>query len=165
MCTCKKTLPTEKFSKARQPFSNFQKSRIAHYHEDNGIFANNAFLDIKSEGKTIACCGVTAHHPNVRAEKQIRDLQERKRFMLLDAIHQWPDAITPHLWLYMLKDGHQNKKNHSQNTGWAGTNCTTFQNHPDTIDRPLSPVRSPNVIAKLKVSAKKKIGDLEQRAR
>ena len=48
-------------------------------------------------------CGINVHHQNGKAEKRIRDLQERTRTMLLHAIHQWPGAITLHLWPYDLQ--------------------------------------------------------------
>ena len=56
--------------------------RISHFYlDDNGRFANNAFLDIKSQDVTITYCGVNAHQPNIRAEANRRFAVKNKRFV------------------------------------------------------------------------------------
>jgi len=89
---------------AFEQFAEKFRVKVTHYHADNGTFVNNAFIeDLKAQGQSIMYCGVNAHHQNGKAEKRIRDLQERTRIVLLHAMQQWPNAITPHLWAYALK--------------------------------------------------------------
>jgi hypothetical protein len=72
--------------------------QIKHYHEDNGRFADNAFLkDVELQGQTITFCGVRAHFQNGIAEKRIRDLQERACTMLIHASNKWPKAMNASL--------------------------------------------------------------------
>ena len=58
--------------------------QIHHYQCDNDLFHDNAFIDDCTEhGQTILFCGVSAHHQNGIAEKNIRDVIEQARKMLL----------------------------------------------------------------------------------
>ena len=78
---------------------------IAHYHADNGRFADRAWVeDMHKQGQTASYCGVNAHFQNGIAEKHIRDIQEGARTMLAHAKHRWPAAITVHLWPYALRN-------------------------------------------------------------
>jgi len=77
---------------------------VQSYHTDNGRFADNGFLeDLKAQRQAITSCGMNVHHQNGKAEKRIRDLQENTRVILLNSIHQWPNATTLHLWPYALR--------------------------------------------------------------
>jgi len=77
--------------------------KIRHYHCDNGIFADNKFrVACKAAGQTISFCGVNAHHQSGKAEKRIRDLHDSARSMILLAKHNWPAAITAHLWPFAM---------------------------------------------------------------
>jgi hypothetical protein len=54
---------------------------------------------IKDACQKITFCGVAgAHHQNGIAEKQICDLTEHARTMLVHASHRWPQAVNAHLW-------------------------------------------------------------------
>ena len=54
--------------------------QIEHYHTDNRMFAENAFINhVKEQGQAITYRGVNAHYQNGKVEKRIRDLQERTR--------------------------------------------------------------------------------------
>ena len=80
-------------------YATKQGVTVQSYHADNGQFADNDFLeDIKAQRQAITYCRVNAHHQHGKVEKRIRDLQEKTRVILLHAIHQWPNAITLHLW-------------------------------------------------------------------
>ena len=59
--------------------------------------------DVKTQRQIITYHRLNAHHQNSKAQKRIRDLQEKTKIILLHAIHQWPDAVTPHLWPYTLR--------------------------------------------------------------
>lgn len=77
---------------------------IKHYHADNGIFAEKAFvMAVQTKGQTITYCAVNAHHQNGRAEKKIRDLQETARTMILHAKQRWPHVVTTNLWPYAIR--------------------------------------------------------------
>ncbi len=88
-------------------FENFcQEHGIAvqHYHADNGIFTSNTWRQsCLQQGQGLTFAGVTAHHQNGIAERQIRDLQEMACMMLILAHHTWPSTITPNLWPYALR--------------------------------------------------------------
>lgn len=74
------------------------------YHADNRRFADKeSTYNAKAQRQMITYCAVNAHHQNGKSEKRIRDLQEKTRTMILHAIPQWPDAITPHLQPHTLR--------------------------------------------------------------
>jgi len=76
---------------------------VQRYHSDNGRFMDKDLLeDVKAQRQAIMYCRVHAHHQNGKAEKRIRNLQEKTRLILLHAIHQWPNVITLQLWPYAL---------------------------------------------------------------
>ena len=78
--------------------------RVEHYHCDNGIFADNSFIQhCEGMGQGIKYCGVNAHFQNGRAEKAIRDLQTMARKTILHAKGRWPEAIHLSLWPYALR--------------------------------------------------------------
>jgi hypothetical protein len=64
---------------AKEAFEAFARNmgvRIQHYHDDNGRFADNGFVNaVNKQQQTISFCGVNAHFQNGIAEKRIRDLQ------------------------------------------------------------------------------------------
>ena len=66
---------------AKKAFDWFAKSHgvhIQHYHCDNGLFANNAFItDCEKNKQHITYCRVNAQFQNGIAEREIRDIQEQ----------------------------------------------------------------------------------------
>jgi len=92
---------------AKRCFERFAKSyrtRIGHYHADNGIFAEKGFVDqVHDSSQTMSFCAVNAHHQNGVAKKKIRDLQEAARTMLVHAKQRWPTAITANLWPHAIR--------------------------------------------------------------
>jgi hypothetical protein len=92
---------------AFEAFSRSQGVTIKHYHSDNGIFTDNAFLKDTKEARpsqSITYCSMNAHFQNGIAEKRIRDLQEPARKQLLHAKARWPAAVTTNLWPYALRN-------------------------------------------------------------
>ena len=91
---------------AKSRFEQFAQSfnvRIKHYHCDNGIFADKTYkAACAASNQSISFCGVNAHHQSGIAEKRIRDLRDSARSMLLLAKHNWPDAISTHLWGFAM---------------------------------------------------------------
>ena len=64
---------------------------IKHYHADNGRFADKQFLTaVKKDQQTISFCAAYVHFQNGKAEKRIRDLQDRTRRVLLHSVARWP---------------------------------------------------------------------------
>ena len=60
---------------------------IKHYHADNGRFADKQFLSaVEQDQHTISFCAAYAHFQNGKAEKRIRDLQDRTRRVLLHSV-------------------------------------------------------------------------------
>jgi len=92
---------------AKLAFEAYARSHgvaIKHYHSDNGRFAEALFVDhATKQGQTVSYCGVNAHFQNGKAEKRIRDLQDRARTMLVHAKHRWRNAITANLWPYAIR--------------------------------------------------------------
>ena len=92
---------------AKLAFERFASSHnvcIRHYHCDNGIFTDKDFVaSCVACRQTYSFCGVNAHHQNGIAERRIRLLRDSARSMLLLAKHNWPDAITAHLWPFALR--------------------------------------------------------------
>jgi hypothetical protein len=71
---------------AFEAFTISQGFTIKHYHADNGIFADSAFIkDIREArpSQSINYSGINAYFKNGIAEKRIRDLQEPARKQLL----------------------------------------------------------------------------------
>ena len=89
---------------AFERFAGSYNVKIRHYHCDNGVFADNDFRTACAAARqTYSFCGVNAHHQNGIVERRIRDLRDSARSMLLLAQHNWPDAITSHLWPFALR--------------------------------------------------------------
>ena len=92
---------------AKIAFEAYAKSHgvtVKHYHADNGRFSEELFTQhVEQQRQTISFCGVNAHHQNGKAEKRIRDLQDRARTMMVHAKHRWRDAISANLWPYALR--------------------------------------------------------------
>jgi hypothetical protein len=105
-------LTSDELVEAKHAFEAFSRSQgvtIKHYHADNGIFADNAFIkDIREAipSQSITHCGVNAYFQNGIAEKRIRDLQEPARKQLLHAKARWPAAVTTNFWPYALRNTH-----------------------------------------------------------
>ena len=88
---------------AFERYAHSHNVRIRHYHCDNGIFADKTFKQAcRAANQRITFCGVNAHHQSGKAEKRIRDLRDCARSMLILAKHNWPAAITPHLWSFAM---------------------------------------------------------------
>jgi hypothetical protein len=112
----KQQLTSNETVEANHAFEAYARSQgvnIKHYHDDNGRFADNAFLKAVRESipsQYITFCGVNAHFQNGIAEKCIRDLQEPARKQLLYAKARWPAAVTTNLWPYALRNTHHMRK-------------------------------------------------------
>ncbi len=77
---------------------------IQHDHADNGIFASNSRRQLcLQQGQGLTFAGVTVHHQNGIAERQIKELQEMMHMMIIHVQQRWPSAITPNLWPYSLR--------------------------------------------------------------
>jgi hypothetical protein len=78
---------------------------VRKYHAENGRFVDNARKEgLAQENQGITYCGVNAHWQNGIAERQIGDLKEQTRTMVLRAQHHWPDAVaTTRLWPYAMR--------------------------------------------------------------
>jgi len=124
---------------AKEAFESFARSHgvtVAHYHADNGRFAESKFLsEVANHGQTISFSGAYAHFQNGIAEKQIRDLQDQARTMLIHAKARWPTAITTALWPYAIQSANE---------------CHSLTPRPHQTKSPLELFASVNVAPKLK---------------
>ena len=76
---------------------------IHHYHADSGQLADKGFIqDSQSQCQGLTYCGVNAHFQNGIVEKNIRDLQEQTRTMMLHGLCKWSSMPSVHLWPYGL---------------------------------------------------------------
>ena len=99
-----KTEPTLEAKNAFEAYAKQHGVAVKHYHADNGRFAERRFIEaVEQKGQTISFCGANAHHQNGRAEKRIRDLQDKARTMLMHAKARWPRAVSTWLWPYALR--------------------------------------------------------------
>ena len=72
--------------KAFEAMARRQGIREENYHADNGVFKVHVWVEAcESEKQGITYAGVNAHHQNGVAERQIRELQELARAMLIHA--------------------------------------------------------------------------------
>ena len=72
---------------------------VTHYHSDNGIFSNNAFLEsINKKDQKITFCAVGAHHQNGIIENKNKMLTISGQTLLLHAIRHWPEMIDSMFW-------------------------------------------------------------------
>jgi len=51
----------------------------------------------------ISYCGLNEHHQNGKAERCVRDLQDHAMVLVMQAIHKWPEVITPNLLQYAVR--------------------------------------------------------------
>ena len=102
-----KMLSSEETVQAKKAFEAYASNHnvtILHYHADNLHFLHNAFIsNCQQKNQGLTYCGVNAHHQNGVAKKQICDLQDQVRTMLLYAMHNWPSMINAALWPYALQ--------------------------------------------------------------
>ncbi len=100
-------LTSSKIIDAKRAFERYVAEhgvRIAHYHCNNGRFANTAFVRSCEEShQKLTFCRVNAHFQNGIAERAIRDLSESARKQLLHAKQSWPQAVSTALWPYALR--------------------------------------------------------------
>ncbi len=98
-------LTSSKTIDAKRAFERFAAEhgvKIAHYHCDNGRFADTAFVrSCKESRQKLTFCGVNAHFQNGIVERAIRDLSESAQKQLLHAKQRWPQAVSA-LWPYAL---------------------------------------------------------------
>ena len=67
---------------------------IKHYHDDNGRFSDNGFIDdINQKYQKITFCGVGAHHQNSIVENKNKILNTGARMLLLHGIIMGPQMI------------------------------------------------------------------------
>ena len=99
-----KSLTVEDTVKAKKAFEAFSRRhgvKIQHYHSDSGRFADTDFIKaVTDANQTISFCGAYAHFQNGKAEKRIRDLQDKARTGLLHCVSRWTKASSTHLWPY-----------------------------------------------------------------
>ncbi len=92
---------------AKQAFEKFSQAHgvdIAHYHADNGRFAEVLFRqEVDMCGQKITYCGVGAHHQNGIVERAIQDATFDARTLLLHAKRYWPEMISTALWPLAIK--------------------------------------------------------------
>ena len=82
--------------------------RVQAYHADNGIFKAKKWVEeCRQRKQDLTFAGVNAHHQNGIAERQIRELQETTRAMLIHATKRWPGVVTIHLWPYAIRMANQ----------------------------------------------------------
>ena len=100
-------LTSQETVEAKRAFERFAAEhgvRIAHYHCDNGRFADTLFRKAcKNQNQKLTFCGVNAHFQNGIAERAIRDLSEGACKQLLHARQRWPQAVSTALWPYALR--------------------------------------------------------------
>jgi hypothetical protein len=58
--------------------------------------------NIKDAGQGLTFDGVGAHHQNGIAKRQIRELQELARTMMIHDHRRWSECITAHIWPYTV---------------------------------------------------------------
>ena len=101
-----KRLTSEETVMAKHAFKRSADQRgvkIAHYHADNGRFADNALItNCKAQRQGLSYCGVNAYFQNGIAERRIRDLQEQTRTSMLYAMNKWKRMILICLWPYAM---------------------------------------------------------------
>ncbi len=92
---------------AKQAFERYAAEhgvRIAHYHCDNGRFADTAFVRSCEEShQKLTFCGVNAHFQYGIAERAIRNLSKSVQKQLLHAKQHWPQAVSTALWPYAFR--------------------------------------------------------------
>lgn len=67
---------------------------IKHYHDDNGRFSDNGFIDdINQKDQKITFCGVGSHHQNSIVENKNKILNTGARMLLLHDMIMWPQMI------------------------------------------------------------------------
>ena len=67
---------------------------IKHYHDDNGRFSDNGFIDdINQKDQKITFCGVGSHHQNRIVKKKNKILNTGARMLLLHDMIMWPQMI------------------------------------------------------------------------
>ena len=103
-----KTLSIADTIKAKKAFETFSRRhgvKIQHYHSDNGRFADKDFIQaVEHANQTISFCGAYAHFQNRKAEKRIRDIQDKVRTALLHSVSRRSKASSSHLWPYALRN-------------------------------------------------------------
>ncbi len=92
---------------AKRAFERFVAEhgiKIAHYHCNNGRFADTAFIRSCEESRQkLNFCGVNAHFQNGIAERAICNLSESGQKQLFHAKQHWPQAVSIALWPYALR--------------------------------------------------------------
>ena len=67
---------------------------IKHYHDDNGRFSDNGFIDdINQKDQKITFCGVGSHHQNSIVQNNNKILNTGARMLLLHGMIMWPQII------------------------------------------------------------------------
>ena len=106
-----KTCSAEATIEAKRAFQQYAESRgvrVQAYHTDNGIFKAKKWVEeCRQRKQDLTFAGVNTHHQNGVAERQIRELQETTRAMLIHATKRWPGVVTIHLWPYAIRMANQ----------------------------------------------------------
>ena len=94
---------TVQTNKTLESYAWMYRVRLRHYHTDNGRFSDNNFLQsVAQENQTISSCGVNYQFWNGKAEKCIRDIQDKARKQLHHAKARCPSAIELAIFTYAL---------------------------------------------------------------
>ena len=105
------TCSAEETIEAKRAFEQYAENRgvkVQAYHADNGIFKAKKWVEeCRQRKQDLTFAGVNAHHQNGIAERQIRELQETMRAMLIHATKRWPGVVTIHLWPYAIRMANQ----------------------------------------------------------
>jgi hypothetical protein len=92
---------------AKRAFESFAAKhgiKIAHYHCDNGCFADTTFVRLCKESRQkLTFCGVNTHFQNGIAERAICNLSESAQKQFLHAKQRWSHAASTALWPYALR--------------------------------------------------------------
>ena len=101
-----KLLSIEDMIKSKKQFEAFSRRhgvKIYYYHSNNGKYADKDFInEVNKSNQTIIFCGVYAHFQNGKAQKIIRDIQDKARTALIHSVARWNKASLTHLWSYAL---------------------------------------------------------------
>ena len=77
---------------------------IKHYHDENGRFSDNGFIDdINQKDQKITFCGVGAHHQNGIVKNKNKRLTTGARTLLINGMRMWPQRIDEMFWSFAIK--------------------------------------------------------------
>jgi len=91
----------------KQTFESILKSfgfAVSNYHDDNGVFKTQAFMDdCNRKQQQITFSSTGAHHQNGVAEHSIQTVVSWARTLLLHAAIHWPEMADLKLWPFAIQ--------------------------------------------------------------